>query len=227
MRIAILAAMEKERALLLPLLENRRDEDYEGLTVSVGRIGRHEVGVARCGIGKVNSAINAYKCIRGFGPQLVVNSGVAGGAGATRIGDLLVADYVSYHDVWCGPETDIGAADGMDVFIPCDRKVIDIAYRLYAEGGLRVGLICSGDRFITTREEVDAIKAGFPEVMAIDMESASIGQVCAMCGTPFNIIRVVSDTPGDGENVSQYANFWSDAPERTFNAVRGIIESLD
>ena len=103
MRIAILAAMEKERALLLPLLENRRDEDYEGLTVSVGRIGRHEVGVARCGIGKVNSAINAYKCIRGFGPQLVVNSGVAGGAGATRIGDLLVADYVSYHDVWCGP----------------------------------------------------------------------------------------------------------------------------
>lgn len=218
--------MEKERALLLPLLENREDKEFDGLAVSIGRIGIHEVGVARCGIGKVNAAINTYRCLRGFQPDLVINSGVAGGAGATRIGDLLVADYVAYHDVWCGPETEIGAADGMEVFLPCYKPSVDIAYKLYEGKGLRVGLICSGDRFITTREEVDAIRKEFPGVMAIDMESAAIGQVCAMAGVPFNIVRVVSDTPGEGENVSQYENFWSEAPERTFDALSHIIKGL-
>lgn len=227
MKIAILAAMEKEQRLLLPLLENCESSDVDGLKVNIGKIGSHEVCISKCGIGKVNAAINAYKVIRFFKPDLVINSGVAGGTGnGARIGDLFVADYAAYHDVWCGPETEIGAAEGMEVFMPAWEPLIAVAHRLFDGQNLRVGLICSGDRFITTKEEIDAIKRIFPEAQAVDMESAAIGQVCTLEKVNFNILRIISDTPGEGENISQYENFWKDAPLKSFNALREIILAL-
>lgn len=213
--------------MLSPLLENKMERTVNGLEAEFGKIGSHDVCVSKCGIGKVNSAINAYKIIRDFQPDLVINSGVAGGTGKrTRIGDLFVADYVAYHDVWCGPETEIGAADGLEVFMPCDERLVHTAYRLFEGKRLQVGLICSGDRFITTRKEIDEITMNFPEAIAVDMESASIGQVCTLEGINFNIIRIISDTPGDGENVEQYENFWKEAPKKNFTVIKEIIYNL-
>lgn len=227
MKIVILTAMEKERRMLLPLIENLEEIVLDGLRGVKGKIYGKEVMVAKCGIGKVNSAINAYKSIRGFHPDLIINSGVAGGAGnGTHIGDLFVATEVSYHDVWCGPETSIGAADGMEVLMKCDRTVVEKARNVLKDENLVTGLICSGDRFITLAQEIKEIKNNFPEVKAVDMESASIAQVCCMEGVAFNIIRVISDTPGEGENISQYENFWSDAPAKTFHALGKIIEAI-
>lgn len=227
MKIAILTAMEKERQMLLPLLQERADDEVGGLKISHGKIFDKEVIVAKCGIGKVNAALNTYKVIQRYKPDLLINSGVAGGASkVTKIGDLFVADYVSYHDVWCGPETEIGAADGLDVFMKCDDTLIKKAYELFEGTRFLVGLICSGDKFITTPEEIQEIQMNFPEVLAVDMESAAIAQVCTLENVKFNIIRVISDTPGSGENISQYENFWSDAPRKTFEALGSLIKAL-
>ena len=227
MKIGILAAMQKELALLLPLLEDRKEESVDGLTLHTGRIGAHEVAMMQCGIGKVNSALNTYRLIHAFGPNLIINSGVAGGADKSmKIGTLLIAEYAAYHDVWCGPGTEPGAADGMSVFLPAEEKIVELARRVLPEEGVRYGLICSGDRFITTATEIRAIKKIFPSALACDMESASIAQVSLGCGVPFNIIRVVSDTPGEGENISQYRDFWTEAPRKTFEAVRSIIDAI-
>ena len=55
-----------------------------------------------------------YRMIDGFRPELVVNSGVAGGADASmKVGSLLIATEAAYHDVWCGPGTEWGQIDGM------------------------------------------------------------------------------------------------------------------
>ena len=227
MKIAIISAMDKERALIDPMLQESRKETIDGIEYSRGFIGKHEVALAKCGIGKVNAAVNSYKVISSFGPDLLINTGVAGGASLkTEIGDLLVADYVAYHDVWCGPGTQPGVADGMDIFMQCDSDVIRIAHSIFDGKRLQVGLICSGDRFISEKNEVDEIVRLFPEVLAVDMESAAIAQVCCMEGVKFNIIRVISDTPGSGRNVEQYKNFWKEAPERTFKAVEAILANL-
>lgn len=219
--------MEKERALISPMLKSPHEEEYEGLPVSLGNIGGNEVLLSRCGIGKVNSAINTYKIIKGFKPDLLINTGVAGGASMqTEIGDLLVADYVAYHDVWCGPGTQPGVADGMDVFMECDPDIIRLAHDILDGKRLQVGLICSGDRFISEENEVMEIRKLFPEVLAVDMESASIAQVCCMEGVKFNIIRVISDTPGSGRNMEQYKNFWKEAPEKTFAMVEAILKQI-
>lgn len=226
MKIGILAAMDKEVALLLPLLENMSEVDFYGIKAYTGNVGKHEVCVMKCGIGKVSSALNAYRMIDTFHPDLIINSGVAGGADASmKVGSLLVATEAAYHDVWCGPGTKWGQMDGMPERFAMDSSVVETC-RKNASSDIRFGLICSGDRFICKVEEVEFIKEKYPDALACDMESASIAQACYDCGVPFAVIRVVSDTPGQADNISQYKNFWNEAPEKTFKSIKSIIENL-
>ena len=212
---------------MIPMLRNKKDGSVEGIGFHSGMIGDNEVILAKCGIGKVNAAINTYKILSAFRPDLLINTGVAGGASYnTEIGDILVADYVAYHDVWCGPGTQPGVADGMDVFMQCDPAIVNLAHEILDGKRLQVGLICSGDRFISEKQEVEDIQRLFPEVLAVDMESAAIAQVCCMEKTKFNIIRVISDTPGSGRNMEQYKNFWKEAPEKTFGLVETILTRI-
>lgn len=226
MKIALLAAMDKEVALLKNIIEDIKKREIEGIRVMEGKIGEHEVLLAKCGIGKVNAALNTYKIIKTFKPELVINSGVAGGAGGLKIGELLVAGEVAYHDVWCGPGTTPGAADGFDAILLPSEKVLDIAKERLDGEGVSFGMIATGDCFISKAEEIKRIKEIFPQAVAVDMESAAIGQTCVCEGVEFAIIRVVSDTPGEGENVAQYKNFWSEAPAKTFTAVHQILSFL-
>lgn len=229
MKIAILAAMDKELDLLLNLIPEREEITIGEHKYYVGHLRNHTVIAGKCGIGKVNSALNTYMMIQSLHPDLVINSGVAGGVdGSLGIGSVLIADGIAYHDVWCGPGTEYGAADGYPQILTPDSVVIATAERLFkADDNVKFGLICSGDKFISKKEEVDNIKASFPAALAVDMESASIAQTCVKCGVPFAIVRVMSDTPGAAENVSQYVNFWSEAPHKTFDCVARLLTSLN
>lgn len=227
MKIAIIVAMNKELQLLLPLISNKQLSEINNFKFTSGTIGKHEIVAMQCGIGKVNSAIGTLIMIENFCPDLVINTGVAGGADAKmHVLDLFVAEKISYHDVWCGPGTEYGAAHGYPTELLCDNRVLDIARNVLNKQNVKYGQICSGDKFITTEEEIREIKANFPKALAVDMESASIAQVCYMKNIPINIIRVISDTPGQEENISQYENFWTDAPSETFKALTEILNDL-
>lgn len=221
MKILILAAMDKEIDLLINLLSEYKEEIHSDLKIRKGLLGEHEVFISKCGIGKVNSALNTYRLLELLHPDLVINSGVAGGAGLP-IGTLLIADKVVYHDVWCGPGTIYGQADGVRLYMQPMPEILKIAENLK----FTTGLICSGDKFISTKEEISFIRSKFPEVKAVDMESASIAQTCCMFGTPFAIVRIVSDTPGEGENISQYKDFWKNAPLKTFETLKTLLTEL-
>lgn len=228
MIIGIIVAMEKELNLLLPLIENKQTpSESNGYTFHTGSIGKHGVVVMKCGIGKVNAAIGTMTLIEDFHPDCIINTGVAGGADPSmHVLDLLIATEVAYHDVWCGPGTEYGAASGFDILLKPWHRITDLAREIPSLASARYGLICSGDKFISKAEEIAEIKSHFPQALAVDMESASIAQVAVMKKIPFNIIRVVSDTPGQEENISQYANFWNDAPQETFGALCSILKAL-
>ncbi len=225
MRIAILAAMDKELNLLLSIMPDYKEIDIDGRKYYMGKISGKEIIAGKCGIGKVNAAINTYRLIQAVNPDLVVNSGVAGGASKDiKIGDVLIADKVAYHDVWCGPGTEYGAADGFPQFFIPASSIVEKCKSTIPDAIF--GLICSGDKFISTGDEVREIRHAFPNVKAVDMESAAIAQTCEICQVPFLIIRVMSDTPGEGDNISQYKDFWGVAPQRTFSCVEKVIEDL-
>ena len=88
------------------------------------------------------------------------------------------------------------------------------------------GLICTGDKFITDRKELNEIKGNFPDGLAVDMESASIAQVCYIYKVPFISFRIISDTPGAENHWEQYTNFWGEMADRSFGVTKAFLDSL-
>lgn len=225
MKIGIIVAMGKELSLLLPLIEGHTTITLNDIAFHTGHIGRHDITAMQCGIGKVNAAIGTLTLIENFHPDLIINTGVAGDAGGgAGILDVVVADRIAYHDVWCGPGTEWGDAAGCPRYFKSMPALTSLS--CLNDGNIKHGLICSGDTFISKAEEVARIKSLFPEVMAVDMESASIAQVCYLKNVAFFCMRVISDTPGEDDNISQYENFWDDAPKHTFETLRMIINNI-
>lgn len=221
MKIAIIVAMDKELALIIPRLSDAKTVEANGFTFHTGCIGQREIIACRCGIGKVNAAVGALTLIERFHPSVVINTGVAGGTGATRVGDVVVAERIAYHDVWCGPDTLHGQAAG------CPRHFISTFPDSLFDGlNVRRGLIASGDIFVSKASEVEHILSLYPDAVAVDMESAAIAHVCHLKHVPFLCVRVVSDTPGGSDNISQYENFWQEAPEHTFQVIDTVVQRL-
>lgn len=196
-----------------------------GFEFHCGKMGRHDVMVMQCGIGKVNAAMGALMLVNHFAPNFVINSGVAGGADkSVNVMDVVAGEKVSYHDVWCGPESELGRVQGLPLYFEGSSKLLEL---LPESGDIHKGLICSGDQFIDTMDEVNRIKGNFPEALAVDMESGAIAQVCYQCSVPFLALRVISDSPGAShDNTRQYLDFWTDAPRETFKLVKDIITKL-
>lgn len=223
MKTGIIVAMDKEMALLLPLLDDHAQVTINDYTFHTGRLGKHEVVAVKCGIGKVNAAIATLTLIENFHPNLVINTGVAGGTGGSAgILDVVVADRVAYHDVWCGP----GTVEGQAAECPAFFEPALSAESILALGGVKTGLIASGDIFVSRPEDVKRILTLYPDAVAVDMESAAIAHVCTLKNVPFLVVRVISDTPGAADNISQYENFWTDAPQSTFATLQRILDVL-
>ena len=225
MRIGIIVAMSKELDLLLPLLKNSEKSRMGGFEFHCGKVGRHDVMVMQCGIGKVNAAMGTLTLVNSFLPDFVINSGVAGGADSTvNVMDVVAGARVAYHDVWCGPESELGQVQGLPLYFEGAQRLLNLVPE---REGIHKGLICSGDQFIDTLDAVTRIKGDFPEALAVDMESGAIAQVCYLNKVPFLALRVISDSPGAShDNTRQYLDFWTDAPQETCNIVKDMITRL-
>ena len=225
-KIAIIVAMDKELQLLLPLLADREEIEANGYTFHTGRSQGVDIVAMKSDIGKVNAALATQTLIENFAPELVISTGVAGGTGSgAGILDIVVADRLAFHDVWCGPGTEWGQAAGFPRYFTSDSRVTTLPC-LSESDCVRHGLICSGDYFVSKPEEVESIKGNFPDVLAVEMESGAIAQVCYRNNVPFFCLRVVSDTPGADENILQYKDFWEQAPQHTFAMLTNIISEL-
>ena len=99
MKIGIIGAMELEVQLLREKLQDRKDTELFGFTFHEGRIGSHQVVVLLSGIGKVSAAVATALLINQFKPELIINTGTAGGLKDTRVYDIILATEVRHHDV--------------------------------------------------------------------------------------------------------------------------------
>lgn len=227
MKIGIIAAMSSERGQLARLLTGTHTEQNGRYEYTVGRLGGNTLYIMECGIGKVNAAVGASELITRVCPDAVISTGVAGGIDkSVGVMDVVASAGVVYHDVWCGEGNAYGQVQGLPpVFKGCDA-LCRVASSLQTATPVHLGLICSGDKFITDRAELDAIKGNFPEGLAVDMESGAIAQVCHLCGIPFISFRIISDTPGADAHWQQYENFWETMADRSFGVVRTFLESL-
>ena len=173
------------------------------------------------------AAVGTMEMIQRYSPNVIVNTGVAGGIDPlTEVMDIVVGENMVYHDVWCGEGNEYGQVQGLPARYVSDKALCKLALSVEHDGNVYGGLICSGDKFITNKEELVEIKKRFPEGLAVDMESCAIAQVCYMCGVPFLSYRIISDTPGVKDHYKQYLNFWEEAPKRSFEMIKVLITAL-
>lgn len=227
MKISVIVAMDKELNLLLPLIEHAETCTVDGFELHSGTIGHNEICAMKCGIGKVNAALGCRAMIQHFNPELVINTGVAGGTGgAAKVLDVVAATAVGYHDVWCGPGTTPGQAAGCPALFAGPERILELD-SLRLNPSVKFGIVASGDIFVDRRETVDHVLKLYPGAVGVDMESGALAQTCHRFNVPFICLRVISDTPGEvADNGAQYDSFWTAAPAETFALIRNIIAEL-
>ncbi|MDR2684937.1 MAG: 5'-methylthioadenosine/adenosylhomocysteine nucleosidase [Prevotellaceae bacterium] len=225
-KIAVIVAMQSEFDLVKNIFSDFKTFETETFACLVGRILDNEIFLLRCGIGKVNAAVQVSEIISACKPDYVINTGVAGGIDKIlKVGDVVVAQRCAYHDVWCG-EGLWGQIQGLPLFFESSEDLIELA-KTVSDEKIHFGLICTGDRFITEKSGLENIKTNFPDSLAVDMESAAMAQVCYLRKIPFVSIRVISDSPCmEHNNVNQYFNFFQHAPKCTFEVLEKILNRI-
>lgn len=161
------------------------------------------------GIGKVHAALATQRAIELYHPHLLVNVGVSGGlyAGA-QVGDLCLSTAYRYHDVWCGEGNERGQVQGMPAQFSADAATIAVVAKQLSIP-LHEGLLLCGDTFIPDAEHLRAFAQQYPDLVAVDMESAAIAQTAYLYQTSLVSLRIVSDTPlASQDHGKQYASFW-------------------
>ena len=203
--LGVIGAMTVVLMGLIAKMENDRTQETAGLVFHRGLLGGVDCVVAKCGAGKVNSAVCAQVMITQYAPRLVINVGVAGGMDV-GIGDLVVASQCVQHDFDTTPlgepqsQLTICRGEGEESFVMLNSDqaasalLLEEARQIY--GGAHLGVIATGDSFVADPAKGRQLRRQFG-AKAVEMEGASIAQACYMNSVPFAILRAVSDNAND------------------------------
>lgn len=220
--IGIIGAMDIEVEGIKALLDGVSEEKISNIAFVKGKLNGTDLVVAKCGVGKVFSALCAQTMIMSYKPDAVINIGVAGGISDTlAIGDIVVADSVVQHDM---DTTPIGEPLGFLselglVKIPTDEKIRNGLLKAVEKVGINAvsGTIASGDQFISDNAKKQFIKDNFGAA-ACEMEGAAIGTVCCVNNVPFGVLRAISDG-ANSEAEMDFPTFAKMAAENSINVI--------
>lgn len=216
--LAILAALPEEISDLLDEMGTTATTHRIGMRdYHVGTLHGQRCVIALARVGKVAAAATTVVMIREFNASMVIFTGLAGGIHPdVRIGDVVVASSLIQHDLDARPlfaqyevpllscthfETEAEAAcrlqqcaaaffeDGFAAAVsPQTRRALGVmAPRVH------VGLIATGDRFVSAEPECHALRSSLPQALCVEMEGAATAQVCHEFGVPFAVFRTISD----------------------------------
>ncbi|MBO9490882.1 5'-methylthioadenosine/S-adenosylhomocysteine nucleosidase [Endozoicomonas sp. G2_1] len=230
MKAGIIGAMEPEVAILKGQLTNPEVTEIAGFTFYQGQLNGDDVVIVQSGIGKVAAALATVLLIDKFAPDYVVNTGSAGGFDQSlKVGDIVVSSEVRYHDVNL---TVFGYEIGQlpanpAAFIPHPTLVEAAKKGIEKLDNINtlVGLITTGDTFMTADEDIAKARANFPTMAAVEMEGAAIAQTCHKFDVPFVVIRSMSDIAGK-ESPSSFEAYLETASVNSSQLVLNMLAEL-
>lgn len=221
--IGIIGAMNTEVETLISSLSDKKETVIAGSHFFSGRLGSTDAVVVMCGIGKVAAAVCAQAMIDTFHPDLLVNTGVAGGvADGLAQGDLVIATDAVQHDfdlslfgyakgympVW-GRDKDRPSGYPTD---PALAERLLSAAEALGYHAIR-GRVVSGDIFVADPVLKSSLATDFA-ASAAEMEGAAIAQTAWQNGVPCAIVRAISDL-ADGSATLSFEEFEVIAAERS------------
>lgn len=233
--IGVLGAMDVEVERLLSLLQAPETVRVGDLEFHRGTIGGQGAVVVKCGIGKVNAARYAQAMIDRFAPAALINTGIAGGLDARlSVGDVVIGTELVQHDF---DVTGFGYAKGYlctgengdrPTIFHADRELTELVQQattaLIPKEHVWQGRVATGDLFVSGVEAKREIFDTFG-AFAAEMEGAAIAQVAHFAGTPFVVLRAISDL-ADGTAAVSYETFERKAAELSASVVERVLHLL-
>ncbi|MBQ8796722.1 MAG: 5'-methylthioadenosine/adenosylhomocysteine nucleosidase [Oscillospiraceae bacterium] len=232
MKLGIIGAMRVEIETLKENIANLKETEHAGMTFYEGELEQLPVVVVVCGVGKVNAGLCVQVLCDCFGVTHIVNTGVAGSLCAELdIGDFVISSDAMYHDFDCHSLSDqypVGQVPGIAVrAFPADEMLINHAFaaaqQVHADHA-RIGRVASGDQFICDREVKDKIITN-TGALCTEMEGAAIAHAAWRNGTPFVVIRAISDK-ADNSAEMDYPTFEAIAAKHCAAVTLGLAKRL-
>jgi adenosylhomocysteine nucleosidase len=240
--IGIISAVPGESGKIFELMERPISDERGKRTYYRGKLYGIDTVVVASRIGKVAAAATATHLILEHNVDLILFTGVAGAIDPSlNIGDVVVANALIQHDMDARPFCPIYEIPLLKIkeFHP-DRLLESLAieasqqfvnkeltevipYAILNEFNIehpsvRTGLVITGDQVIAHDIQKTKLRKCLPLALCVEMEGASVAQVCYEYGIPFAIIRTISDyanhknTPADVKRfVNQVSGYYSAA----------------
>ena len=222
------------------LIENQKIVEIGSREFVTGTINGMGCVVAFSKWGKVAAAITATVLLTEFHVTDLIFIGTAGAlADGLKVGDIVVSKRLVQHDLDTRPMFKHYELPLLNrVYVESDTALTELAgnaiSNLLSQGiekmigeaaakefdlqpTLYFGDIASGDQFINSDAKRNEIIAGLPGLLCVEMEGAAAAQVCLEFGTPFTVIRTISDTADHnaridfGRFIVEVANAYSKA----------------
>ncbi|NVK74798.1 MAG: 5'-methylthioadenosine/S-adenosylhomocysteine nucleosidase [Oceanospirillaceae bacterium] len=228
--IGLIGAMDEEVAVIKGWMTDVREQTIAGCDFFTGHFEGKDVVLLKSGIGKVNAAVSTTLLLSEFKPEYVINIGSAGGFDLDlRVGDVVISDQVVHHDVDVTAFGYVmGQVPNMPATYAADENLIrqaKAALQAVTDVQAKVGLIGTGDSFMSDPTRVDSVRATFPELVAVEMEAAAVAQVCFKFGTPFVVVRSLSDIAGK-ESPQSFEEYLKVAAENSSRMIQQMLKGL-
>lgn len=218
--IGIITAEEKELIEVKKIMENVIEKQIFEKIFYIGEIEKKRVVVVKSNVGKVNSARVCQMMIDNFDIKLVINVGTAGSVNnKLDIGDIVVAEKLVQYDFDVTPfGRKLGEIENIGEYIEVKKDLLS----LFNDMNVHVGCISSGDKFIVNNEEKSNIKNIFG-ALCIEMEGASIAQVCLLDEIPFLVIRSITDKQ-DGSAKVEFEEFLESSSKKVAQVLKQLLK---
>ncbi len=196
--IGIIGAMDEEVEKLKSEITNLKTTKISDIYFYTGKINNIPVVLSKCSEGKVNSAICTQTMILKYKPKLIINVGVAGGVSdKLNLGGIAIStSTVEFDSDTTSLGYELGYIFGINkVYMPCSEAISKKIYEhLEEKDNAVLGVIASSDKFVDKKEQLNILRENFDNIIAVDMESASICHVCNQNNVEFCSIRAISDS---------------------------------
>lgn len=242
MAIGIISAMLEEVQSLINVLQNVKISEKGMRSYYEGTLHKKEVIIVFSRWGKVASAVTATQLINDYSIDEIIFTGVAGSLNnSLRIGDIIIGTNLYQHDMDTRPlfnqfeipllgKTYFQTQNNTQLENAVLKFTASIESHISQENlskfdikkvQIRKGTILSGDQFVNAPKKVAKLKETVPNALCVEMEGASVAQVCYEYKIPYSVIRIISDNA----NVDAPIDFPLFTKAIACKYAKGIIEN--
>ena len=174
MKWGILGALDAEVDLIRNKMTITSETPLFGTVFYEGTVGREQIVLVCCGVGKVNAAVCAAAVMNQFEADCIINIGIAGAmAHGLKILDVVISDEVGFHD----QDEVMLKYYPKRAFFPADSSLISLCERACQalpemEHRWRRGRIVSGDVFVNDAAVKQSINERYAPA-CVEMEGAA------------------------------------------------------